>query len=78
MVIAITEHVCDLVLKRVLKPLAYRLQIFLEKYEYLRSSQLCDTHGVSAKPKKRVSNHVLATLTTNMETRLKSKIVANV
>ena len=36
-VVTIAEHACDHVLKKVLKLLIYRLQIFLVKYEYLRS-----------------------------------------
>ena len=61
MVIAIAEHVFNHVLKRVLKPSTYRLQIFLVKYEYLRSSQLCEHQCVRVKPKKLVCNHVLTT-----------------
>ena len=48
-----------------------RLQIFLVKYEYLRSKQLCEDQGIRGKLKKRVCNHVLAILKTYMETRLK-------
>ena len=36
-VLTIVPHACDRVLKRVLKLSAYRLQIFLVKYEYLQS-----------------------------------------
>ena len=80
MVISIVEHVCNHVLKQVLKPSTYRLQILLVKYEYLRSSQLCEHQCVGVKPKKLVCicNHVLATPTTYMETRRKSTIVADV
>ena len=39
-VIAIAQRDCDRVLNSVLKLSAYRLQIFLVKYEYLRSLQL--------------------------------------
>ena len=45
-VVTITKHACDHVLKRVLKQSAYRLQIFLVKYEYLRSLQLCEDQGI--------------------------------
>ena len=40
------------------------------KYEYLRSLQLCEDQGILDKLKKRVFSHVLAILTTYMETRL--------
>ena len=36
-VLTIAEHACNHVLKRVYKLSAYQLQIFLVKYEYLRS-----------------------------------------
>ena len=70
-VVTIAEYACDDVLKRVLKLLIYRLQIFLVKYEYLRSLQPCKDQGVPGKLKKRVCNHVLAILTAYMEIRLK-------
>ena len=69
--LTIPEHACDHVLKRVLKLLINRLKIFLVKYEYLGSLQLCVDQGIPGKLKKRVRNHVLAILTTYMETRLK-------
>ena len=47
-----------------------RLQIFLVKYESLRSLQLCEDQSMRVKLKKRVCNHVFAILTTYMETRL--------
>ena len=63
-VITIAEHACDNVLKRVLKLSAYLFQIFLVKYEYLRSLQLLTkAYGESLK-------NVLAILTTYMEIRL--------
>ena len=69
-VVTVAEHACDHVPKRVLKLLIDRLQMFLVKYEYLRSLQLCDDQGISGKLKKRVCGHVLAILTNYMETRL--------
>ena len=39
-VVTIAKHACDHVLKRILKQST--LQIFLIKYEYLRSLQLCE------------------------------------
>ena len=51
----IAKHACDHVLKRVLKQSAYRLQIFLEKYEYLRSLKLCEDQGIRRKLKRNVS-----------------------
>ena len=66
-VVTIAEHACcDHGLKTVLKPSSYRLQIFRVKYEYLRSLQLCEYQFVRGKPKKRVCNDALATLTTYM------------
>ena len=50
----IAKHACDHVLKRVLKQSAYRLQIFLVKYEYLRSLQLCEDQGIRRKLKRNV------------------------
>ena len=69
-VVRIAEHACDYALKRVLKLSACRLQIFLVKYEYLRSLQLCEDQSIRGKLKKRVRKHVLAILTTYMETSL--------
>ena len=39
-VVAIAQHACDRVQRRILRPSTHRLQIFFVKYEYLRSSQL--------------------------------------
>ena len=50
--------------KRVLKLSTYRLQVFLVKYEYLRSLQLCEDQGIRGSLKKPVCKHVLAILTT--------------
>ena len=40
--ITIAELVSDNALKRILRLLTHRLQIFLVKYEYMRSLQLCE------------------------------------
>ena len=45
----LAEHACDYVLKRVLKLLICRLQIFLVKYEHLRSLQLCEDQSIPGK-----------------------------
>ena len=59
------------IMTRSVKLSTYRLQMFLVKYEYLRSLQLCEDQGMPGKiNKKPVSKHVLAILTTCMETRL--------
>ena len=50
----------------------YRSQTFLVKYKHLRSLQLCEDQGISGKLKERVRNLMLAILTTDMDTRLKS------
>ena len=69
-VVTITEDASNVAPKRILRLSIHRLQIFLVKYEYLRSLQLCEDQGISEKIKKRVCHHVLAMLTTKMETRL--------
>ena len=51
-IVTITKHACDHVIKRVLKQSAYRLQIFLVKYEYLRSLQLCEDQDIRRKLKR--------------------------
>ena len=51
----IAKHACDHVIKRVLKQSAYRLQIFLVEYEYLRSLQLCEDQGIRRMLKRNVS-----------------------
>ena len=67
-VVTIGHHAYARVLKMVLKLSTYRLQIFLVKCEYLRS--LCEDQGIRVKLKKPVRKHVLAILTTYIETRL--------
>ena len=69
-VATIAEHACDHVPKRVLKLSAHRFQIFLVKYEYLRSLQLCEDQGIRGKLENRVRKHVLAIFTNYIETRL--------
>ena len=64
MVVTIAEHDCDYVLKRVLKLLTYRLQIFLVKDHYMQSLQLYGDQAIPEQPKKRVCKHVLPILTT--------------
>ena len=69
-VVTIAEHASDVAPKRILKLSIHRLQLFIVKCEYLRSLQLCEDQGIREKLKKRVCNHVLAILTTLLETRL--------
>ena len=70
-VVTIAEYAFDeYAPKRILRLSIHRLQIFLVKYEYLRSLQLCKDQGIRENLEKRVYNHVLAILTTYMETRL--------
>ena len=59
-VVTIAQHACDHVLKRVLNLSTYQLQIFLVKYEYLRSLQLCEDQGILGKIKRPASKHVHA------------------
>ena len=54
-VVTVAKHAGGHVLKRVLKQSAYRLQIFLVKYEYLRALQLCEDPGIRGKLKRNVS-----------------------
>ena len=68
------EHASDDAPKKVLRLSTHRLQTFLLEYEYLRSLQLCEDQRIREKLKERVCNHVLAILTTYMETRLKMDI----
>ena len=61
-VVTIAEQAYDHVLKRVLKLSAYRLQIFLVKYEYLRSLQLCEDQGILLKLKNVFASMYLRSL----------------
>ena len=65
MVVTIAEHASHDAQKRIL-----RLSMLFVKYEHLRSLQRCDDQGMRMreKLKKPVCNHVLAILTTYMET----------
>ena len=54
-VVTIARHAYDRLLKRVSKLSTYRLQIFLVKYEYLRSLQLCEDQGIHGKLKNTCS-----------------------
>ena len=69
-VVTMAEHASDDAPKRNLRLPTHRLQIFFVKYEYLQSLQPCEDQGTREKLKKRVFNHVLAILTTYMETRI--------
>ena len=65
LVITNAEHASEVAPKRVLTLSSiHRSQIFLVKYEYLRSLQLHEDQGICDKLKKCVSNHVLAILMT--------------
>ena len=70
-VVTIAEDASDDAPKMILRLSTHRFQIILVNYEYLRSLQLCEDQSIHEKLKKRVCNHVLAILTTYMETRLK-------
>ena len=69
-VVTIAEHASDVGLKRILSPSIHRLQIFLVKYEYLRSLQLYENQGRREKLKNVFATMCLQSLTTSMETRL--------
>ena len=71
-VVTIAEHTSDDAPKRILRLSTHRMQIFLVKYEYQRSSLLCEDQVPRGKPKKGVCSHVLAILMSYMETRLET------
>ena len=74
MVVTIAEHASYVAPKRILRLSVHRLQIFLVTYECLQSLQQCEDQGIREKFKKRVCNHMIAILTTYMETRYKAFI----
>ena len=45
-VLKIAQHASDVAPKRILRLSVHRLQIFLVKYEYLRSLQLCEDQRI--------------------------------
>ena len=51
-VLTIAEHAFYFALKRILRLLIHRLQIFLVKYEYPPSLQACEHQGIPGKLKK--------------------------
>ena len=51
-VVTMAEYASDVAPKRILRLSIHRLQIFLEKYEYLRSLQLCENQGIRKNLKK--------------------------
>ena len=61
-VVTIAQHACDRVLKRIIKLSTYRLQIFLVKYEYLRSLQLYEDKAYVESLSKPVCNMPLRSL----------------
>ena len=70
-VVRVAERACDDASKRILKPSAYRLQIFLVRDQYLRSSLPHRDQAIAGQLEKHVLKPMLAILTTYMETRLK-------
>ena len=68
--IRVAEHVCDDASKRILKPSTYRLQIFLVRDKYLRSSLPQREQATAGQLEKHVLKPMVAILTTYMETRL--------
>ena len=69
-VVRVAEHACDDASKRILKPLSYRLQIFLVRDQYLRSLLQDEDQAIAGQLEKHVLKPVLAILTTYLETRL--------
>ena len=68
-VTTIVEHVYDYILSKVLKLSKYRLAIFLVKDHHLESLQIYGNQAIPGQIKKHVCKHVLAILTTYMETK---------
>ena len=68
-VVAVAQHACGRVLKRVLKLSLYRLQIFLVKYEYQPSLQLCQDQDIRGKLKNVFTNVLEILMTYIIETR---------
>ena len=69
-VVRVAEHACDDASKRILKPSTYRLQIFLVRYQYLRSLLPRGDQDIAEQLEKHVLKPMLAILTTYMETSL--------
>ena len=69
-VVRVAEHACDDASKRILKPSAYRLQIFLVRDQYLRSLLPHGDQTIAGELERHVLKPMLAILTTYMETRL--------
>ena len=68
--VRVAEHACDYASKRILKPSAYRLQIFLVRDQYLRSLLPHGDQTIAVQLEKHVLKPMLAILTTYMESRL--------
>ena len=69
-VVRVAEHACNDASKRILKPSAYQLQIFLERDKYLRSLLPHGYQAIAGQLDKHVLKPMLAILRTCMETRL--------
>ena len=76
-VVKVAEHACDDASKRILKPSTYRLQIFLVKDQYLRSLPPHRDQTIAGQLQKHVLKHMLAILTTYMETGFKEAIFSH-
>ena len=61
-VVTIAEHASNDAPKRILRLSTCRLQIFLVKYEYLRSLQLCEDQGIREKLKNGFASVCLGSL----------------
>ena len=70
-VVRVAEHSCDDASKRILKPSAYRLQIFLVRDQYLRSLPPYGDQATAGQLEKHVLKPMLAILTTYMGPGLK-------
>ena len=69
-VVRVTEHACDDASKRILKPLTYRLQIFIVRDQYLQSLLSHGDQTIARQFEKHVLKSMLAFFTIYMETRL--------
>ena len=70
-VVSVGEHACDYASKRILKLPKYRLKIFLFEISKPIPLQRFRVQTISVQLNIHVRDHVLAILTTYMETRLK-------
>ena len=75
-VVRVAEHDCDDASKRILKPLTYRLQMFLVRDQYLRSLLPHGDQTITGQLEKHVLKPMLAILTTYIRAGFRDGLVA--